>query len=99
MLTDKEFDSQIACFTAKPYNNIEIRKEKDRIKARKYRELHPNYNKNYANSIKNIFNEKYKETIKNNAKQYYNKNKNKLKAQYLMKKEFLIFCKMQQNCF
>jgi hypothetical protein len=70
--------------------SIEQRKEKDRLKAMKYRESHPDYNKNYYNKIKPIFNEKYKETIKNN----YIKNKDKIKGQYLMKKDFMELCKI-----
>jgi hypothetical protein len=66
------------------------RKEYDRLKAKRYREAHPDYNKDYAKKIRPVFNDKYSETMKNN----YQKNKDKIKNKYLAKKEFLQFCKI-----
>jgi hypothetical protein len=66
------------------------RKEYDRLKAKRYREAHPNYNKEYAKKIRPIFNEKYGDTIK----KIYIRNKDKIKEKYYAKKEFLQLCKM-----
>lgn len=65
-------------------------KEQTAIRGKKFRENNPNYNKEYACKIKEIFNDKYKDTIKN----IYARNKEKVKGRYLFKKEFISLCNL-----
>lgn len=66
--------------------------DKLREKNRRFRELNPNYNKQYADKIKDTFIQKYAKTIATNNANFRENNKDYHKNRYLYKKQCRQFC-------
>ena len=69
--------------------------EKLQEKNKRFRELNPNYNKQYAQKIRDLFTSKYAETIATNNKNFRKNNKDYHVKRYIYKKQCRDLCNIE----